>query len=128
MKNTLRDENTVKVICQNLINKIWYRTDDIFTIEEAQKVIGKEDKIKTSKNISENAKETIYSRMTNSMSSIDSTISESFNLYTQNEFIYDTNFFTQKLQTFTALAFLSDGNKIIKPRKLNMFPYFKYGL
>ena len=128
LKNTLKDENAVKVICQNLINKIWYRTDDIFTIEEAQKMIGKEDKIKTSKNISENAKKTIYSRMTNSMSSLDSAISESFNLYTQNEYIYDTNFFTQKLQTFTALAFLSDGNKILKPRKLNMFPYFKYGL
>ena len=124
LKNTLKDETVVKVICQNLINKIWYRTDDIFTIEEVQKQLGKEDKIKTSKNISENSKETIYSRMTNSMSSLDSTISESFNLYTQNDYIYDTNFFTQKLQTFTALAFLSDGNKIIKPKKLNMFPYF----
>ena len=125
LKNTLKDETAVKVICQNLINKIWFRTDDIFTIEEAQKQLGKEDKIKTSKNISENSKETIYSRMTNSMSSLDSTISESFNLYTQNEYIYDTNFFTQKLQTFTALAFLSDGRKIIEPKKLNMFPYFK---
>ena len=128
LKNTLKDETAVKVICQNLINKIWFRTDDIFTIEEAQKQIGKEDKIKTSKNISENSKETLYSRITNSMSSLDSTISESFNLYTQNDYIYDTNFFTQKLQTFTALAFLSDGNKIIKPKKLNMFPYFKQGL
>ena len=127
IKNTLKDETSAKVICQNLINKIWYRTDDIFTIEEAQKQLGKEDKIKTSKNISENSKETIYNRMTNSMSSLDSTISESFNLYTQNDYIYDTNFFTQKLQTFTALAFLSDGNKILKPRKLNMFPYFKQG-
>ena len=125
LKNTLKDETAVKVICQNLINKIWYRTDDIFTIEEAQKQLGKEDKVKTSKNISENSKETLYSRMTNSMSSLDSTISESFNVYTQNDYIYDTNFFTQKLQTFTALAFLSDGNKIIKPKKLNMFPYFK---
>ena len=128
LKNTLKDETAVKVICQNLINKIWFRTDDIFTIEEAQKQIGKEEKIKTSKNISENSKETLYSRITNSMSSLDSTISESFNLYTQNDYIYDTNFFTQKLQTFTALAFLSDGNKIIKPKKLNMFPYFKQGL
>ena len=128
LKNTLKDETAVKVICQNLINKIWFRTDDIFTIEEAQKQIGKEDKIKTSKNISENSKETLYSRITNSMSSLDSTISESFNLYTQNDYIYDTNFFTQRLQTFTALAFLSDGNKIIKPKKLNMFPYFKQGL
>ncbi len=125
IKNTLKDETAVKVICQNLINKIWFRTDDIFTIEEAQKQLGKEDKIKTSKNISENSKETIYSRMTNSMSSLDATISESFNVYTQNDYIYDTNFFTQKLQTFTALAFLSDGKKILKPKKLNMYPYFK---
>ena len=62
--------------------------------------------------------------MTNSMSSLQSTISESFNVYTQNDYIYDTNFFTQNLQTFTALAFLSDGNKIIYNKKLNTFPYF----
>ena len=124
IKNTLKDETIVKVICQNLINKIWFRTDDIFTIEEAQKQLGKEDKIKTSKNISENSKETRYNYMINSLSSQGSTISESFNMYTQNDYIYDTNFFTQNLQTFTALAFLSDGNKVIRPRKLNMFPYF----
>ena len=124
LKNTLKDETAVKVICQNLINKIWFRTDDIFTIEEAQKQLGKEEKIKTSKNISESSKETKYSRMTNSMSSLDSTISESFNVYTQNEYVYDTNFFTQKLESFKALTFLSDGNKILKPRKLDMFPYF----
>ena len=124
LKNTLKDETAVKVICQNLINKIWFRTDDIFTIEEAQKQLGKEDKVKTSKNISENSKETRYNYMINSLSSQDSTISESFNLYTQNDYIYDTNFFTRNLQTFTALAFLSDGSKIIETQKLNMFPYF----
>ena len=43
----------------------------------------------------------------------------------QNDFIFETNFFTQKLETFTALTFLSDGNKIIKPEKLDLFPYFK---
>ena len=46
LKNTLKDETSVKVICQNLINKIWFRTDDIFTIEEAQKQLGKEEKEK----------------------------------------------------------------------------------
>ena len=124
LKNTLKDETSVKVICQNLINKIWFRTDDIFTIEEAQKQLGKHDKIKTSKNISENSKETKYNYMINSLSSLDSTISESLNFYTQYDYIYDTNFFTQDLQTFNALAFLSDGNKILKPTKLEMFPYF----
>ena len=115
---------STKVICQNLINKIWFRTDDIFTIEEAQKQLGKEEKEKTSKNISENAKETKYNYFTKSLVNRDTSISESLNLYTQNDYIYDTNFFTQELETFTALSFLSDGNKIIKPRKIGMYPYF----
>ena len=58
---TLKNEATLKVIVQNLINKIWFRTDDIYTIEEAQKQIGKEEKEKITKSISENAKETKYS-------------------------------------------------------------------
>lgn len=124
IKNTLKDETSVKVICQNLINKIWFRTDDIFTIEEAQKQIGKEEKIKTSKNISENAKETKYSYISKKLSSKDSSISESLNFQTQNEYVYETNFFTQNLEVFSAIAFLSDGSKILKPRKIKMFPYF----
>ena len=124
IKNTLKDDTSVKVICQNLINKIWFRTDDIYTIDEAQKQLGKEDKIKTSKNISENAKETNYNYITKTFNSQNASISESLNVYTQNDYIYDTNFFTQNLETFTTLSFLSDVNKILKPKKLNMFPYF----
>ena len=126
IKNTLKDDTAVKVICQNLINKIWFRTDDILTIEEAQKQLGKEEKEKTSKNISENAKETKYNYFTKSFINKDSSISESINLYTQNDYIYDTNFFTQELETFTAIGFLSDGNKILKPKKIGLYPYFKY--
>ena len=84
LKNTLKDETSVKVICQNLINKIWFRTDDIFTIEEAQKQLGKEDKEKVSKNISESAKQTKYNYLTKSLVNKDSSISESVNIYTQN--------------------------------------------
>ena len=125
LKNALKDENSVKVIIQNLINKIWFRTNDIFTIEESQTQLGKEEKEKTSKSISESAKETTFSYITNSLNSHNSNISETFSTYTQNDFIYDLNFFTQNLETFTALTFLSDGNKIFTPRKLNMFPYFE---
>ena len=125
LKNTLKDENAVRVITQNLINKIWFRTDDIFTIEEAQKQLGKEDKLHTSKSISESAKETKFNYITNSFSSQNSSITESLNTYTQKDYIYDTNFFTQDLETFSALAFLSDGTHIYKPSKLKMFPYFK---
>ena len=125
LKTTLKDDTSVKVIIQNLINKIWFRTDDSFTIEEAQKQLGKEEKEKVSKSISESAKETKFSYITNSLNSENSNISETYSTYTQNDFIYESNFFTQNLETFTALTFLSDGNKIYPPKKLNMLPYFK---
>lgn len=127
LKNTLKDETAVRVILQNLINKLWFRTDDIFTIEEVQKQLGREDKKYLSKSISENAKETKFSYITNSLNSQNSSITESISTYTQKDFIFDTNYFTQNLETFSSLAFLSDGNNILKPTKLKMFPYFKKG-
>ena len=123
--NTLHDQATVNVIIQNLINKLWFRNDDIFTIETAQKQIGKEDKEKVSRGISENAKETVFSYFTNSFNSKNSSISETINTNIYSDFVFDTNFFTQSLQNFSCLAFLSDGYKIIKPQKINLFPYFK---
>lgn len=125
LKNAVKEEASVKVITQNLINKIWYRTDDIFTIEEAQKQLGKEDKEKVSKTISETAKETNFNYITNSFQAQNSSLSESYNTYSQNDYIYDTKFFTQNLETFSALAFLSDGSKVLEPCKLKMIPYFK---
>lgn len=125
LKNTLKDDASVKVIIQNLVNKIWFRTDDIFTIEEAQKQLGKEDKEKISKSVSENAKETKFSYITNTLNSENSNISESYSTVIQNDFIYDTKFFTQNLETFSALSFLSDGKKIFIPQKIKMIPYFK---
>ena len=124
LKNTLHDETASKVIIQNLVNKLWFRTDDIFTIEEAQKQLGKEEKTRISKTISENAKSTNFSYLTNSLNSRDSNLSESYNTYTQNDFIYDTNFFTTNLETFSCLAFLSNGNQILSPDKIKTFPYF----
>lgn len=125
LKNTLKDETTVKVIIQNLINKIWFRTDDTFTIEEAQKQLGKEFKTLTSTSYSEGANETKFNYITKSLNSRYSNITESFNTYSQKDFVYDTNFFTQNLETFSALAFLSNGSKILKPLKLKMIPYFE---
>lgn len=123
--NTLKKEETVKVITQNLINKLWFRTDDIFTIEQAQKQIGKEDKEKISITVAENAKETKFNFLKNALISKDSNISESYNKYTQNDYIFDTHFFSQELETFECLAFLSNGMKIQKPEKLKLIPYFE---
>lgn len=123
--NALNNQYAVQVIVQNLVNKLWFRTDDIYTIESAQKQIGKEDKEKISKSVSENAKETNYSYFMRSLHSNNSSISESINTYLQNDFIYDTRFFTQELENFSCLSFLSDGNKIIPPQKIKLKPYFK---
>lgn len=123
--NTLNNKYAVQTIIQNLVNKLWFRTDDIFTIEEAQKQIGKIDKLKYSKTISENSKETNYNFISRSFTSIDSNISESINSYYNFDYAYDTNFFTQKLETFSCLAFISNGSYIISPQKIFLVPYFK---
>ena len=123
--NTLNNKYATEVIVQNLVNKIWFRTDDIYTIENAQKQIGKTDKERLSKTISENAKQTNYNFITQSFNSKDSSISESINTYIQNDYMYDTKFFTQELETFTALCFLTNGKKILTPCKIELFPYFK---
>lgn len=122
--NTLKELSAVKVITQNLINKFWFRTDDSSTIEDAQKQIGKEDKHKLSKTISENAKETNYNYFTGKLMSKNSNISESINDVVSFDFVYDFNFFTQDLETFSCLGFLSNGLKILPPQKIKMLPYF----
>lgn len=86
---------------------------------------GKEDKEKYSKTISENAKETVYNYFTNSLNSKNSSITESINSVIQHDFIYDSNFFTQNLETFSCLAFLSNGSSILPPQKVHLIPYFK---
>ena len=124
LQNTLKDEINLKVLLQSLVNKLWFRTDDNFTIEQVQKQLGKEEKEKTSTTITEGAKETYYSILTHSLNSNNSNISESINKYSQLDFIYDSNYFNQNLETFTCLAFLSNGNQIICPQKIKLIPYF----
>ena len=123
--NTLNNKNATEVIIQNLVNKLWFRTDDLYTIETSQKQIGKIEKEKISKNFSENAKETSYNYLSNSLNSSNSNISESINISPHKDYVYDTNYFTQNLETFSCLSFLSDGTKIIPPTKIILKPYFK---
>ena len=41
--NALNNKYSVEVIVQNLVNKLWFRSDDMFTIEDAQKQLRKID-------------------------------------------------------------------------------------
>ena len=120
--NAVKDQSAAKVIIQSLVNKIWFRTDDLFTIEEAQKQLGKEDKVKYLKSISENAKETKYNYLLGAFKSDNSNLSESISTQIQHDFIYDTNTFSLDLKTFHAICFISTGTEILKPKHVRLTP------
>jgi len=121
----LSDSTLTKVLLQNLVNKFWFRTDDNFTIDEIIKQLGKEEKSVLTKSISENAQKTNYNFMFNSFSSKDSNLSESISTAYQKDFIFDSNFFSCQLETFSCLAFISNGCSILPAQKLFLTPYFK---
>lgn len=123
--NSVKDQNSAKVIIQSLVNKIWFRTDDIYTIEEAQKQLGKEDKIKFSRSLSENAKETKYNYLLKTFRSENSNISESISTQVQHDFVYDINAFSMSLKTFEAICFITTGEEILKPRIVRLTPIFE---
>lgn len=120
--NSVRENSAAKVIIQSLVNKIWFRTDDMFTIEEAQKQLGKEDKTKYTRTLSENAKETKFNYLLNSYKSDNSSLSESISTQIQHDFIYDINHFSMGLKTFQAICFISTGTEILKPQVVQLFP------
>lgn len=126
--NAVKDQSSAKVIIQSLVNKIWFRTDDIFTIEEAQKQLGKEDKIKYSRSISENAKETKYNYLLRSFKSDASNLSESISTQVHHDFIYDTNAFSVDLKTFHAICFISTGSAVIPAQHVRLTPIHEIAL
>ena len=124
IKNALKEENTSSVIIQSLVNKICFRTDDEYTIEKMQKLIGKEEKERKSITIGESSKDANYSFLAKEFISDSSSLNESINRYSNFDYRFDYKFFTQELNTFEALGFISDGNKIKYVNKINMIPYF----
>lgn len=120
--NCVHNQNSAKVIIQSLVNKIWFRTDDMFTIEEAQKQLGKEDKTKINHSISENAKETKYSYILKSFKSDGSNLSESISTQIYHDFIFDFNTFSRELKTFHAVCFISTGSQILPPKIVKLSP------
>lgn len=120
--NAVKEQAAAKVIIQSLVNKIWFRTDDLFTIEEAQKQLGKEDKVKFSRSLSENAKETKYNYILKTFKSENSNISESISTHIEHDFVYDINAFSMKLKTFEAICFITTGHEILNPCVVKLLP------
>lgn len=113
LKNALKDQNAANVIIQNLVNKIWFRNDDNYTISEAVKQLGKINVIKENKTISEAGQESRKNIFGSGFINKKSSISKSLNYVVVKENEYDENFFTRGLKTFEALMFISTNEGIV---------------
>lgn len=125
----LENEKLVDSILQNLVNQIWLRSDDEYTIEKAMKACGKVKKYKENISFSENAKNSRYSRLFGATLSNQGNLSQSISYSEVEEprFTYDN--FTLDLKVLKAIAKLSMGSHTdtntsdMYPTVLHLIPY-----
>ena len=113
LKNVLKNQSASDVIIQNLVNKIWFRNDDNYTISEAVKQLGKINVIKENRSISESGQESKKNILGTGFKNKKSSISKSLNYVCMKENEYDENFFSRNLKTFEALTFISTKEGIV---------------
>ncbi len=107
--NTIKNENTANVIIQNLVNKIWYRNDDLYTIDKIIKQVGKFEKNTETFSYSENSQNSNFNFISNNFRNIKSGLSESLSVSKKQEYILSEEDITKNLKTFEAICLLSDG-------------------
>lgn len=118
--NSLQDENSARVIIQNLVNKIWFRNDDMFTVKEIINQIGKEEKNIETVSYTETGQNSRYSILNNKFKDYKTGLSKSYSVNKKEEYKINEEYITNKLNTFEAMCFLSDGNKIDIIEKLKL--------
>lgn len=110
--NSLNSEYSAKVIIQNLVNKIWFRNDDSYTVNEIIKQIGKEKRNLKSTNFSENSQKSRFSLISNEFKNFNSALTKGISFSEKEDYIFNENYFTLNLKTFQATCLLSDGNNM----------------
>lgn len=110
--NALQDERSSMVIIQNLVNKIWFRNDDMFTVKEIINQIGKEQKDIETMSYTESGQNSRYSIISNKFKDYKTGLSKSYSVNKKEEYKFNEEYITSDLKTFEAMCFLSDGNKI----------------
>jgi hypothetical protein len=126
---SIGDKTSVQAILQNLVNKIWLRSDDDLTIESAQKATGRIEKSRRSESISESGKNSSYSWTFGRSTASDSNLTKSVNYQTVEDFVFPYDFFRQQLRILTGVAFYYLGNPIgsieqdIHCSVLHLIPY-----
>jgi hypothetical protein len=125
LSKTLGDDKSFNTLQQNLVNKIWLRSDDKLTIETAQQLTGKEEKERYSTNVSESMADTKHSKIFGGLVGSKASISESTNVSTQRDFVFEERIFTQTLVMFTGVCFLAHDTGMQEPGIVHLLPYFK---
>lgn len=118
IKNVLKDETATMVLVQSLVNKIWFRNDDTFTISEVIKQLGKINIKKETESLSENATESKKYLIRQGFQNKKSSLSKAVGFVISKENEYDENFFSRELKTFEALVFMVDENKKIETNQI----------
>ena len=109
--NTLKNEKSANVIIQNFVNKIFFRNDDMYTIQEIIKLTGKITNKNKSFSISEGGDNSRYSMLSNKFRSYKTSLSQSFTVTETKDYNLDESYLIYNLKTFEALALISDGMK-----------------
>ncbi len=118
--NATNSESATKVIIQNLVNKICFRNDDIYTVSEIIKYIGKEVKKYETVNYSESSQNSKFSIVSNNFRNYKSGLSKSLSYADKIDYSLNEEYFTNILKTFEALIFYSDGKKMNIIKKFNL--------
>lgn len=122
---TLGNDKAFNTMQQNLVNKIWLRSDDKFTIDTAQLLTGKEEKEKVSKNISESASDTKRSKLFGRLVSDKQNISEGITVSLQKDFVFDEKVFTQVVEMNKAICFLAHEKGMQEPSIVHLLPFYE---
>lgn len=118
--NTLKNEKASNVIIQNLVNKIYFRNDDTYTIQEVIKLFGKQIKKSKSVSVGEGGGRARYSMFSNKFKSFKTSLSQNYTITERQEYMIDESYLTQKLNTFESLCLISDGNSIDVYKKVKI--------
>lgn len=121
---TLKSEEALQTILTNLTNKIWLRTDDKKTADAAVAQCGTIVREDVSKTFNENAKLGYNQLMGRNMKS-DASFGESLNVALRITEKFKVNTFAVDLPIFRAVAYLSDGERILNPSIVHLEPYFQ---
>lgn len=125
LKEVLKNKDTTNMLLQSFVNKIWMRSDDEETVKTVMNHIGKEDKERVSRSISESSQKSRVSFSIGKILDKGKNLSTSSSISVQKDFRFDEYFLMQVLDAYKAVCFISTGKKIKKTKVVHLSPLFE---